>query len=235
MQKQTILVVDDEPTIGEVVRRYLELEGFLVIICKDGQEALECFPRQVVHLALIDIMLPKIDGFTLVQQLRRQTPDHPLPIILITSLSQENDKILGFELGVDDYVIKPFSPRELVARVKAVLKRSGNTEASHKQGSLDFGDLQIDPLRRLVTLKGAPVSLTLTEFNLLWFMARHPQQVLTREQLMSQVLGYDFEGTENTLSVYIYRLREKLESDDKNPRYIHTVRGIGYRFECEQG
>jgi len=229
--RQTILVVDDEATIAEVVRRYLELEGFQVVLCRDGQEALDNFPRQPIHLALIDIMLPKVDGYTLVQLLRRQTADHPLPIILITSLSQENDRILGFELGVDDYVVKPFSPRELVARVKAVLKRSGSLPSAEKPRRLDFGALHIDPLRRLVTLHEAPVNLTLTEFNLLWFMARHPQQVLTREQLINQVWGYDFEGGENTLSVHIRRLREKIETDASQPRYIQTVRGIGYKFE----
>jgi two-component system response regulator ResD len=229
--RQTILVADDEATIAEVVRRYLELEGFQVILCRDGQEALEAFPRQPVHLALIDIMMPRVDGYMLVQLLRRQTPDQPLPIILLTSLSQENDRILGFELGVDDYIVKPFSPRELVARVKAVLKRSAGWQAEQTPRRLEFGALHIDPLRRLVTLANVPINLTLTEFNLLWFMARHPQQVLTREQLINQVWGYDFEGGENTLSVHIRRLREKIESDASQPRYIQTVRGIGYKFE----
>ncbi len=233
---QTILIVDDEATIRDVVRRYLELDGFKVLEAESGTQALAILREKSADLILLDIMLPEIDGFTITRSVRHlpefQGNHAGIPIIMLTSRGDETDRILGFELGVDDYVIKPFSPRELVARVKAVLRRatSDTPDSSHKH-PLTFADLHIDPSRRLVTIKGEPIILTAKEFDLLWMFAHHPQQVLTREQLINQVWGYDFDGDESTVTVHIRRLREKIEPDPTTPFYIHTIRGVGYKFD----
>ncbi|HEX2907724.1 MAG TPA: response regulator transcription factor [Phototrophicaceae bacterium] len=233
-RSQVIYVVDDEPTLREVVRRYLELDGFQVVEAETGPQALALLREKPADLILLDIMLPGLDGFTIARSLR-QSPEYQntqgsVPIIMLTSRGDEADRILGFELGVDDYVVKPFSPRELVARVKAVLRRSSaGGEPAHQP--LTFADLHIDPLRRVVTLRGETVLLTAKEFDLLWFFVRHPQQVLTRDQLLNQVWGYEFYGDESTVTVHIRRLREKIESDPSEPNYIQTVRGVGYKFD----
>ena len=231
---QTIFIVDDEHTLREVVRRYLELDGFEVLEAASGLAALDRLRERPVDLMLLDIMLPEMDGFSLTRALRN-SPDfreryHDLPIIMLTSRGDEVDRIMGFELGVDDYVVKPFSPRELVARVKAVLRRASSDSAT-AQEPLTFASLHIDPLRRVVTLGDNPITLTAKEFDLIWLFARHPQQVLTREQLINQVWGYDFDGDETTVTVHIRRLREKIEPDPSQPTYIHTVRGVGYKFD----
>lgn len=234
---QTILIVDDESTLRDVVRRYLELDGFRVLEAGTGTQALALLREKPVDLILLDIMLPGLDGFSITRSLRN-TPEFQgfgdlIPIIMLTSRGDEADRILGFELGVDDYVVKPFSPRELVARVKAVLRRAAplpDDEAAKKQ-PLTFAALHIDPLRHLVTMHGAEVTLTAKEFDLLWMFVRHPQQVLTRDQLLNQVWGYTFDGDESTVTVHIRRLREKIEPDPANPTYIHTVRGVGYKFD----
>jgi len=236
MPKQTICIIDDEVTIREVVRRYLELEGFTVIEAESGLLALECLRQSRADLLLLDIMLPGMDGFALARTLRN-APEFVahyahVPIIMLTSRGEESDRLAGFELGVDDYVVKPFSPRELIARVKAVLRRSApSTESSEKP--LEFPHLHIDPLRRAVLLDGQMVTLTAREFDLLWLFARHPQQVFTREQLLNQVWGYEFYGDESTVTVHIRRLREKIEPDPAQPTYIQTVWGVGYKFEPE--
>lgn len=236
MPKQTICIIDDEVTIREVVRRYLELEGFTVLEAESGVAALECLRQSHVDLLLLDIMLPVMDGFAVARTLRN-APEFAaqyaaVPIIMLTSRGEENDRLAGFELGVDDYVVKPFSTRELVARVKAVLRRSASlAEASEKP--LEFPHLHIDPLRRTVLLDGQAIALTAREFDLLWLFARHPQQVFTREQLLNQVWGYEFYGDESTVTVHIRRLREKIEPDAAQPTYIQTVWGVGYKFEPE--
>ncbi|NWG15264.1 MAG: response regulator transcription factor [Chloroflexi bacterium] len=231
---QVIYIVDDESTLREVVRRYLELDGFQVVEAETGPEALERLREKPADLILLDIMLPGLDGFTVTRSLRN-VPEYQValgsvPIIMLTSRGDEIDRITGFELGVDDYVVKPFSPRELVARVKAVLRRSA-VGGEPAQQPLTFTGLHIDPLRRVVTLRGEAVVLTAKEFDLLWFFARHPRQVLTREQLLNQVWGYEFYGDESTVTVHIRRLREKIEPDPSDPTYIHTVRGAGYKFD----
>ncbi len=232
----TIFIVDDERTIREVVRRYLEREGYAVLEAETGHQALDLLRNQRVDLILLDIMLPGIDGFNIARSLRN-APEYAslsaagdIPIIMLTSRGDEADRIAGFELGVDDYVVKPFSPRELVARVKAVLRRSA-PNAEKEEKPIAFDGLQIDPLRRAVTVGDAPVTLTVKEFDLLWLFARHPEQVFTREQLLNQVWGYEFYGDESTVTVHIRRLREKIESDPATPLYIKTVWGIGYKFE----
>jgi len=234
---QTICIIDDEATLRDVVRRYLELDGFAVIEADTGATALKLLLEKRADLILLDIMLPGgIDGFSIARSIRH-APEYEgeqshVPIIMLTSRGNEVDRLAGFELGVDDYVVKPFSPRELVARVKAVLRRAGNNSESAEK-PVEFKYLQIDPMRRSVMLKGESVLLTAREFDLLWLFARHPQQVFTREQLLNQVWGYEFYGDESTVTVHIRRLREKIEPDAAQPTYIQTVWGVGYKFEPE--
>jgi DNA-binding response OmpR family regulator len=204
-----------------------------VIEASTGPQALALLRVDPADLILLDVMLPEIDGFLLIRQLRALGSD--VPIIMLTSRSDESDRIAGFELGVDDYVIKPFSPRELVARVKAVLRRAQrNTEREDEpERPLQFKTLQIDPIKRTVIAHGGVVTLTVKEFDLLWLMARSPQQVFTREQLLNRVWGYEFYGDESTVTVHIRRLREKIERDPSHPALIQTVWGVGYKFEPE--
>jgi DNA-binding response OmpR family regulator len=232
-RQQRILVVDDEPTLRDVVRRYLELDGFAACEAATGLEALDLLRASAFDLILLDIMLPGFDGFTITRALRHrrefQTLQGDVPIIMLTSRGDEVDRITGFELGIDDYVVKPFSPRELVARVKAVLRRSNSGETPEQ--ALAFGALYIDPMRRVVQLGDEPLELTAKEFDLLWLFARHPQQVLTRDQLINQVWGYEYDGDDSTVTVHIRRLREKIEHNPSQPAYLHTVRGVGYKFD----
>jgi DNA-binding response OmpR family regulator len=234
---QTIYIVDDERTIREVVRRYLEREGFGVVEAESGGQALDLLREQPADLILLDIMLPGLDGFTVTRSLRN-APEYAtlsvngdIPIIMLTSRGDEADRIAGFELGVDDYVVKPFSPRELVARVKAVLRRSSANTEKEDDKPIVFQNMCIDPLRRAVTVYEKPVILTAKEFDLLWLFARHPEQVFTREQLLNLVWGYEFYGDESTVTVHIRRLREKIERDPATPVYLKTVWGVGYKFE----
>ena len=233
-KKQTILIVEDETTIREVVRKYLELEGLVVEEAATGPEALAYLRDNNADLVILDIMLPGLDGFTITRAIRgtldMATVSGDTPIIMLTSRSNEQDRITGFELGVDDYVVKPFSPRELVMRVKAVLRR---TVPEETEKTLAFSHLRIDPLRRAVILDEQAVNLTAKEFDLLWFLAQHPEQVFSRAQLLDKVWGYEFYGDESTVTVHIRRLREKIEADPANPTYIQTVWGVGYRFETE--
>ena len=236
-KQQLILVVDDERTIREVVRRYLELEGFAVIEAETGPHALSILQGTAPDLIVLDIMLPGLDGFSITCRLRRPTEFNPLriegdiPIILLTARTNEVDRVAGLELGADDYVTKPFSPRELVARVKAVLRRSAAT-ASESESPLEFGKLYLDPRSRSVNVDRQAVTLTAKEFDLLWFLLRHPRQVFTRQQLLDQVWGYEFYGDESTVTVHVRRLREKIETNPSKPGYIQTVWGVGYKFEA---
>lgn len=234
--QKTILVVDDETTVREVVRRYLELDGFRVIEADSGPLALHQLHTENPDLIVLDIMLPGLDGFTVTRSVRdpaepAQTSSAGIPIIMLTARTEEADRITGFELGADDYVVKPFSPRELVMRVKAVLRRHGS-DTSVTEKPLVFGDLALDPVSRTVTRDGEPLTLTTTEFDLLWFLARHPRQVFSRAQLLDQVWGYEFYGDESTVTVHIRRLREKIETDPSQPNCIHTVWGVGYKFDA---
>lgn len=236
MAKQsTILVVDDERTIREVVRRYLELDGFQVIEADNGTKALEFLKRQAPDLIILDIMLPEIDGLHLLRKIRNPNDLNAslsrddIPVILLTARGEELERISGFEMGADDYITKPFSPRELVVRVKAVLRRSSATPSG--EAPVEFGALHLDPRRRSVTIHRAPVTLTAKEFDLLWFLVRHPHQVFSRAQLLDHVWGYEFFGDESTVTVHVRRLREKIEPDPAKPSYIHTVWGVGYKFE----
>jgi len=227
---KSILVVDDEDTIREVIRRYLERDGFAVREAADGYAALEAIQDGPPDLIVLDLMLPGVDGLSITQQIRER---HRIPIIMLTAKGETSDRIRGLDLGADDYMAKPFSPQELVSRVKAVLRRS--SEAAPLPGLpgqvLEFDGLRLDEASRTVTLDGRDIPLTTKEFDLLWFFARHPHQVFTRTQLLDHVWGYEFYGDPSTVTVHIRRLREKIERDPSQPRYVLTVWGIGYKFE----
>ncbi|MGB1288403.1 MAG: response regulator transcription factor [Aggregatilineales bacterium] len=235
-RQQTILVVDDERTIREVVSRYLERDGFRVIEAETGPQALSILHDMQPDLIVLDIMLPGVDGFAITRRLRNQDEYAPLsvdgdvPIIFLTARKDEMDRISGFEAGADDYLVKPFSPRELVARVKAVLRRS-KSEGDDSEAPVIFPNLTLDPRSRTVVVNEQNVTLTAKEFDLLWFMVRHPRQVFSRSQLLDNVWGYEFYGDESTVTVHVRRLREKIEPDASKPIYIQTVWGIGYKFE----
>jgi DNA-binding response OmpR family regulator len=226
---QRVLVVDDEAQILDVVSKYLTREGFEISIARDGEGALAAFQASRPDLVVLDLMLPKIDGLEVFRRLRSQSA---VPVIMLTAKGEETDRIVGLELGADDYITKPFSPRELVARVKAVLRRATTgsmTETGERP--LIRGPLRIDPRARTVTVEDRPVELTSKEFDLLFFLAAHPGQVFTRTQLLDHVWGYEFYGDSSTVTVHIRRLREKVEADPAAPRLITTVWGVGYKFE----
>ncbi len=226
-----ILVVDDEPSVVEVVTLYLKRDGFQVRVARDGQAAMAAIRSQTPALVILDVMLPQIDGLEIMRRLR-SNPETDVPVIMLTARSQETDRIYGLELGADDYVTKPFSPAELVSRVKAVLRRTHKSELDEQEERpLDFGTLSIDPKTRLVTVGGEENELTATEFNLLWFMASHPRQVFKRDQLLEKVWGFSEYVDPSTVTVHIRRLREKLEEDPGNPVWLVTVWGVGYKFE----
>jgi DNA-binding response OmpR family regulator len=229
MPNERILIVDDEPTIREVVQLYLEREGFAVSSAGEGRTALIMIAQQRPDLIVLDLMLPGVDGFEILRKVRE---GGALPVIFLTARGEEADRIVGLELGADDYVTKPFSPRELVARVKAVLRRTqaaNSVEASSKP--VIAGPLRIDPAAHSVSIDGRALTLTAREFDLLHFFARRPGQVFTREQLLDQVWGYNFVSDASTVTVHIRRLREKIEADPTQPRFIQTVWGVGYKFE----
>ena len=233
----TILIAEDERTVREVVRKYLERDGFTVIEAQDGLQAINALGEHTLDLIVLDIMLPSVDGLTIMRRIRQAGDGHPLalnkkvPVIMLTARSEEEDRITGFEVGADDYVTKPFSPRELVMRVKAVLRRSAATAEADEDAPLEYGGLRLEPTARAVFVDGEPITLTAKEFELLWHMARAPRQVFSRTQLLDQIWGYEYYGDESTVTVHIHRLREKIEPDPAKPTYIHTVWGVGYKFE----
>ena len=221
-----ILVVEDDPTISEVVARYLEREGYEAVIAVDGEEALSRAAEINPDLVVLDLMLPKIDGYEVCRMLRAKGA---VPIIMLTAKGEETDKLVGLNLGADDYMTKPFSPRELVARVKAVLRRSAMPPVDSGD-MLRYPDLSIDPLARGVIANGRDVELTAKEFDLLLFLARYPGRVFSREQLLNDVWDYAFAGDSSTVTVHMRRLREKIERDPARPRHLLTVWGVGYKF-----
>ena len=230
MSGETILIVDDEPTIVEVVELYLRREGFRVLTAGDGAAALSAVQQERPDLIVLDLMLPGMSGLDVTRQLRA---GGALPIIMLTARGEETDRVVGLELGADDYVTKPFSPRELVARVKAVLRRAQPTPAPEPSVSnvIAIGGLRLDAAARTVTLDGQSIGLTAREFDLLLFLMQHPDQVFTREQLLDNVWGYTFATDMSTVTVHIRRLREKIERDPTNPTFLQTVWGVGYKFE----
>jgi DNA-binding response OmpR family regulator len=228
MNEGTILVVEDEMSIGEVVSLYLRRAGYQVNWVQNGQEAIDFLEAQTPDLVVLDLMLPQVDGFEITRWLRSRGDT---PIIMLTARREETDRIAGLEMGADDYVVKPFSPQELVSRVRAVLRRVQPSSSEPGERPLEFGDLTIDPQTHLVSVCGEEKNLTAKEFELLWEMARHPRQVFSRNQLLDRVWGMSKYIDPSTVTVHVRRLREKIEKDPSEPRYIQTVWGVGYKFE----
>jgi DNA-binding response OmpR family regulator len=223
-----ILVVEDEPSVGEVVQLYLRRAGFSVTIAKDGTKAQELLTENLPALIILDLMLPGLDGWEITRRLRARSD---IPIIILTARAEEMDRIAGLEMGADDYVVKPFSPQELVSRVRAVLRRTRLLSDGENKPALIFSGLRIDPQTRLVYQNDTPLTLTAKEFDLLYWLALHPRQVFSRDQLLSRVWGETTYIDPSTVTVHIRRLREKVEPDPTDPLHLQTVWGVGYRFE----
>ena len=222
----TVLVVDDEPIVREVNVRYLRRDGFKTLEAGDGDQARRLIETADPALVVLDVMLPGTDGFDLCRWIRGRSD---VPVIMLTARAEESDRIVGLELGADDYVTKPFSPRELAARVRTVLRRSIGAVAPRER--LEFDGVTIDNASRLVTRDGAPVTLTAREFDLLWFLVSNPRRVFSRSQIMERVWGHSPALDSGTVTVHVRRLREKLEADPAHPTRILTIWGVGYRFD----
>ncbi len=227
MSAERILVVEDEPMVSEVVERYLRRDGYEVCAIGDGNAAMDAFTQFRPDLIVLDVMLPGIDGLEVCRRVRATSET---PVIMLTARSEEIDKLLALGLGADDYVTKPFSPRELAARVKAVLRRAGRRQEVEGQW-LRFGDLRINNHTRTVEDERGAMNLTAREFDLLYYLASHPSRVFGRDELMDAVWDYEFAGDSSTVTVHMRRLREKVESDPSRPRHLKTVWGVGYKFE----
>jgi DNA-binding response OmpR family regulator len=222
----TVLVVDDEPIVRDVIVRYLRRDGFTTLEAGDGDQARELIETADPKLVVLDVMLPGTDGLELCRWIRSRSD---LPVIMLTARGEESDRIVGLELGADDYVTKPFSPRELAARVRTVLRRSAAAVARPER--LQFGEIALDGASREVTRAGEPVTLTAREFDLLWFLASNPRHVFSRSHIMDRVWGHAPALDTGTVTVHIRRLREKLEDDPAHPRHLQTVWGVGYRLD----
>ena len=221
----TVLVVDDEPIVRDVIVRYLRREGFSTLEAGDGDRARELIETAEPALVVLDVMLPGTDGLELCRWIRGRSD---LPVIMLTARGEEADRIVGLELGADDYVTKPFSPRELAARVRTVLRRAGAQAARPER--LEYSDVVLDGASRVVTRAGEPVTLTAREFDLLWFLASNPRRVFSRSHIMDRVWGHAPALDTGTVTVHVRRLREKVEDDPSHPRHLETVWGAGYRF-----
>jgi DNA-binding response OmpR family regulator len=222
-----VLIIEDDPNVAEVVTRYLEREGYAVESAADGLAGLELALSDPPDLVVLDLMLPSLSGLEVCRRLRTKAP---VPVIMLTARGEEVDRIAGLELGADDYVAKPFSPRELTARVKAVLRRAQGTLPAEDAGVLRAGDLELDPVAHEARLKGELVALTAREFELLTHLMRNPRRAFRREELLGDVWGFTY-GDTSTVTVHVRRLREKVEADPSDPHHICTVWGVGYRFE----
>jgi DNA-binding response OmpR family regulator len=225
---QLVLVVDDDPTVSDVVRRYLERADFSVTLASDGIAAMAAVAQRRPDLVVLDLMLPGLDGLEVCRRLRRDDPN--LPVVMLTALGDEADRVVGLSLGADDYVTKPFSPRELVLRVQSVLRRASRPAEPVAAETLRDGDLVVDVARRTVRLRGQDLALTVREFDLLVFFMRNPGRAFRRAELLEAVWGWTF-GDQSTVTVHMRRLREKIEADPKEPKRIVTVWGVGYRYE----
>jgi two-component system response regulator RegX3 len=226
-ETRRILLVEDEKAIRDAVAAYLERENYWVTMAGDGQVALEEFSKHHFNLVILDLMLPRISGERVCRAIRDSSD---CPIIMLTAKGEVEDRIIGLELGADDYLVKPFSPRELVARVRALLRRA-HIDSEPQREVLEFGDLVIDISGHKVLVKGEEVDLTASEFKLLTTLSRYPGRVYSRMELVEKVLGYDFEGYERTIDSHVKNLRAKIGDDPKNPKWLYTVHGVGYRFE----
>ena len=224
---RNILVVEDDRNISDLIRMYLEKEGFEVRSAYDGGKAIEEYDKQAPDMVLLDIMLPVVDGWGVCAHIREKGKT---PIIMLTAKGEVEDRIIGLELGADDYLIKPFSPRELVARVRALLRRV-HSESEPQREVLEFGELTIDISGHKILVSGEEVDLTASEFKLLTTLCRYPGRVYSRMELVEKVLGYDFEGYERTIDSHVKNLRAKIGDNPRNPKWLHTVHGVGYRFE----
>jgi DNA-binding response OmpR family regulator len=228
MPEATVLIIDDEPLVREILARYLTREGFAVATASDGLQALERWQNEHPDLVLLDLMLPEVNGLEVFRR-ARETDD--TPVIMLTAKGEEADRLVGLEIGADDYVTKPFSPREVVARVRAVLRRSARSGELHPAAVLRYGDIRVDARRREVRLRDQPVSLTRREFELLALLASNPGTAFSRAELLERVWDFAWAGDSSTVTVHIRRLREKLEVDPSSPRHFVTVWGVGYRFD----
>ena len=229
MSEKRILVVEDEPSLAEVVSLYLKRAGFQVQIASDGKQAMNILEKQIPDFVILDLMLPEVDGLSLTRWLRDRSD---VPIIMVTARREEIDRIAGLEMGADDYVVKPFSPQELVSRVRAVLRRTGREQAgAESERVLSFDTITINPLTRVVMVRESQIDLTAKEFDMLHLLARHPKQVFTRDQLLERVWGGAEYIDPGTVTVHVRRLREKLETDPSSPKHLLTVWGVGYKFE----
>jgi len=228
MAGEKILIIDDELHIIELLKYNLETNGYKVFYALDGKEGLKLASEKKPDLILLDVMLPEMDGFDVCKEIKKNEDTSNIPIIMLTAKSEEFDKILGLELGADDYITKPFSIRELLARVKAVLRRNNKQE---KSNVVYIHDLKLDFDKREVLKNGVKIDLTLKEFELLKLLVLNKGKVLTRDFLLDKVWGYEYYGETRTVDVHVRHLRQKIEDDDRNPKYIETVRGIGYKFK----
>lgn len=229
MDTKTILVVEDEASIAEVVSLYLKRAGFNVQIASNGKQAMTILERHMPDFVILDLMIPEVDGLSLTRWLRDRSN---VPIIMLTARREEIDRIAGLEMGADDYVVKPFSPQELVSRVRAVFRRLGQEQVrTESERSLSFDDLSIDPRSRVVMVNDSDIELTVKEFDMLYLLAQHPKQVFTREQLLERIWGGAQYIDPGTVTVHVRRLREKIETDPSKPTRLLTVWGVGYKFE----
>jgi DNA-binding response OmpR family regulator len=224
---QTILIAEDDPKTVALIQMYLQRDRYRVLIARDGRQAIDLARSGRPDLVVLDLMLPKVDGLDVCRVLRAETP---IPIIMLTARAGEDDKLLGLDIGADDYIVKPFSPRELVARVRVVLRRTAQ-ELAEQPEELQAGEIRLDFDRHEVQVRGRPVYLTPKEFRLLGVLARAPGRVFTRTQLLDKVFGITYEGGERTVDVHLMNLRRKVERRPDRPEYLHTVYGVGYKFE----
>ncbi|MGL5634057.1 MAG: response regulator transcription factor [Sarcina sp.] len=232
MLDKRILIVDDEAHIRELIKFNLETNGFKTIQAADGKEALEVARERQVDLIILDLMLPVIDGFEVCKEVRKDSVIGNTPIIMLTAKGEEIDKIVGLEIGADDYITKPFSVRELIARVKAQLRRTNNSTT--EKNVVSFGDVIVNLQTREVKKSQLPVDLTLKEFEILKLLIKNKGSIITREVLLDRIWGYEYIGETRTVDVHIRHLRQKIEDDDKNPVFIQTIRGVGYKFISEE-
>lgn len=231
MAAQKILVIEDEPDIRKLVQYNLVQDNFKVLEAEDGEQALKIIKRDKPHLVILDLMLPGLSGLEICRALRENPETARLPILMLTAKAGEADKVIGLEMGADDYLAKPFSPREMLARVRALLRRADSTALPDATKIYQRGPLKIDFSTYEVFVRGKSVKLTLKEFELLRFLAQNPNQVLSRDQLLDRVWGGDTFVTPRTIDVHVRRLRKTIEDDDRNPKWILTLRGVGYKFD----